>query len=148
MKVILSREIPALGKAGDIKSVSDGYARNFLFPKKLAEPATDANLKTHSGHLMELAAREEKERARYHKLADDLKSKPLRFAIKIGVRGKAFGSISVQDIVDALIKQGIMAEKSWVELGEGIKTTGEYDVAIKFPHQVKGVLKVIVEATK
>lgn len=148
MKVILSRDIPKLGKPGDVKNVTDGYARNFLFPQGLALPATDANLKIHTKHLADQTAREERERAEYQETAAALGDKPLTFSIKIGEKGKTFGSISVEDIVGALAKRGITIEKKWIDLDGGIKGTGEYAVKIKFPHRVEGEVKVIVEATK
>ncbi len=148
MKIIISRDIPNLGKPGEIKNVADGYARNFLFPKGLAEPATESNLKTHSKRLANWQQQEEQERTKFETLAADLATKALHFPIKIGARGKAFGSVSLQDITDALAKEHISIERSWIELPENIKTTGEHSVKIQFPHKVEGNLKVIVEAEK
>lgn len=146
MKVILLQEIPKLGHKNEVKNVADGYARNFLFPRKLAKPATEAALKI----LEEQKAREERERSieyqKYKALAEKLKSLTLTFKVKIGEKGRAFGSVTAVKIRDALKKQGIEAEKEWIELDEPFKTAGEYAVKIKLPQGLKGEIKIVVEA--
>lgn len=148
MKIIISRDIPNLGKPGDIKNVAGGYARNFLFPNGFAEPATDTNVKTHAKRLELQTQQDAREREQYERLASSLESKPLMFPIKIAAKGKAFGSISTQDIADALAKAHITIEKQWIVLSDNIKTTGEHFVKIQFPHGVEGKLRVVVEAEK
>ena len=148
MKVILLREIQNLGKSGDVKQVSDGYARNFLLPRGLAELATGTNMKTLSQRLAALASRDTKERAHYNELVEKLAATPLRFTLKVGTKGQAFGSVSVQDISEELSKHGITVEKGWIELEQGIKAPGEHIVKIRFPHQIGTEVKVTVEAEK
>ena len=148
MKVIISRDIPKLGKPGEIKNVADGYARNFLIPQGLVEPATETNLKMHVRRIAERVTREERELAEYKTMANNLKEHPLTFSIKVGEKGKAFGSISVQDIAEAIANQGVRVEKKWIDLDDGIKTTGEHMVKIQFPHRVEGEVKVVIEAEK
>lgn len=170
MKVILRKDIPNVGKKWEVKDVSDGHARNFLLPQKLAEPATEATLRALAGEKAR-AEREKSEIDRRHREAlEKLKSKVLRFKIKVGekgkprntasaasllppraaaevgIRDKAFGSITAAKIRDALKQEGIAVEKEWIMLEEGIKTTGEHRIPLKFPHGGEGTVIVIVEA--
>jgi len=145
MKVILLQEIQSLGKPGEVKSVADGYARNFLIPKKLAEPATETALKNRTRKQAETSARLAREKTGFEEMAEKLRSLELRFSMKVGEKGQAFGSISVQDIADKLAEQGIKIEKGWIELEQGIKTTGEYSVKLTLPHQIELGVRVVVE---
>lgn len=148
MKIVLIKPIPKIGSAGDVKSVSDGYARNFLIPRGLAVPATEENLKRQAG-LKTLAEKEAaREREAFIAAAEKLKALELRFTLKVGLKGRSFGSVTMQDLVDELKKHGTVLEREWIELEQGIKTTGEHQVKIKFPHGIHGELKVIVEAKK
>ena len=146
MKIILLQDVPALGKRNEVKEVSGGYARNFLLPRRLAEVATDTAIAS----LTAKKARDEKaksdEEKKYTATADKLKTVALSFKVKIGGKGKAFGSVSAVKIQEALQKQGIHVEKDWIMLDTPIKTTGEKVVGIKFPHDTKGEVKIIVEA--
>lgn len=146
MKVILLQDIPPVGRKNDVKDVSDGYARNFLFPKNLAKPASEAALKS----LGEQKARGEREKSEEHKklsaLAEKLKSLTLTFQVKLGEKGRAFGSVTVVKIRDALKKHGIEVDKDWILLEEPIKTTGDKMVNIKFPQGIMGEVKIIVES--
>lgn len=145
MKVILLKDVAALGRKDEVKDVSGGYARNFLLPQKLAEPATDAALK----NLVERQIRKEKEKldtdARHRAAADLLKKIVLRFSVRVGGKDKTFGSVSAVKIADALKKQGIAVEKSWIMLDSPIKSTGEETIQIKFPHGIEGETKIIIE---
>ncbi len=146
MKVILSNDIRRLGKKYDIRDVSDGYARNFLLPRGLAIPATADALKS----LDEKRSREEHKSARdeadYRAQAEHIAGLTLRFKMKLGEKGKTFGSVSERDIADALRREKISVEKEWIALDEHIKTTGEHTVSLNFPHGIKGEIKVVVEA--
>ena len=146
MKVILLVDVAALGRKDEVKEVSGGYARNFLLPRLLAVAASSAALK----NLAEQGVRREKEKSdaegRNRASAEALKKIVLRFSIKTGGKGKTFGSINAAKIIDALSRQGIAVEKSWIVLDEPIKTTGEKSVALHLPHGVKAELKIIIEA--
>ena len=146
MKVILRETLSNLGKAGEVKNVRDGYARNFLFPRGLAEPATAESTAALSRRIVETAARAEQARARYPILADKLSQTPLRFTLNVGAKGQAFGSITAQDIADAITQGGMPFEKKWLELPEPIKAPGEHTVKITFPHQIAGEVRIIIEA--
>ena len=145
MKIILLQDVPNVGRHNEIKEVREGYARNFLLPQKLAALATDDAVKRIA---REKAQKEEYTRTveeKYRKMADRLKNSALRFTLKMGEKGTAFGSVSGQDIVAELKKQGIEIEKSWIARDEHIKTTGEHIVPIQFPGGIKGETKVMVE---
>lgn len=146
MKVILLQDIPKVGRKNEIKEVSDGYARNFLFARNLARPATAEALK-----ILEIKkAREEKEKSdeyqKYKILAERLKNVILNFKVKIGVKGRAFGSVTPLKIKEALKKQGIETEKDWILLEQSIKTTGEHRVKIKFSPEITAEVKILIEA--
>jgi large subunit ribosomal protein L9 len=145
MRIILRETVPTLGNAGEVKNVADGYARNFLFPRGLADPASESNLRTLNQRLAERTAAEAKGRAGFQTLAGKLSQTALRFALKIGAAGKTFGSITAQDIADELAAQGFAVKKNWIELEHGLKAVGEHSVKVRFPHQIEAEIKVIVE---
>lgn len=145
MKVILKADVKGVGKKGDVVNASDGYARNFLFPKKLAEEATTGNLKTHD--LMK--AKEAKLKAEELQAAKDLAKKigELEVALKVktGDNGKIFGSVTSKDIAEALNEQHkIKVDKKKVDIKEPIKITGVYTVDIKVYPEVVGKLKITI----
>ena len=146
MKVILLQNVPALGRKNDIKEVRGGYARNFLFPRNLAKPVTEESVRLVAA-AKERDAREKSEKYQKHKmLAENLGTLTLSFKVKMGEKGKAFGSVTAAKIRDELKKHKVEVEKEWVLLEEPIKTTGEHTVKIKFPHEIEGKIKVVVEA--
>lgn len=144
MKIILLKDIPALGRKNEVKEVSGGYARNFLLPRGLAVPSTEAALKNLEGEMARKEKARRDEEARYGAAAEALKDMTLRFTLKMGERGKAFGSVSAQKIADELKQQGIAVEKDWITQDEPIKTAGEHDVVIRFPHGVSAKVKIVV----
>ncbi len=146
MKVIFLKDVPQVAKRYDVKDVNDGYARNFLFLQKLAEPATPSRLATLNSKKSSVVEAKNKEETIYKSIAAKLKDTPLIFKMKVGEKGVAFGSVSVAKIQDALKKAHIELNKDWIELEDAIKTTGEHRVVIKFPHGIMGELHIIVEA--
>lgn len=145
MKVILSQDVSNVGRKNDIKDVSDGFARNFLFPKNLAKPATESALKAVAGQKVLEERESSEEYQRYKSLVEKLKSLTLNFKVKMGEKGRAFGSVTAVKIRDALKKQGIEVEKEWILLEEPIKTTGERKVKIKLPNELMGEVKILIE---
>lgn len=145
MKVILAQNIKGIGHADDVINVSDGYARNYLFPRKLAVPATDANLK-------QIEKRKQAEEARGEKAVEESKGLAERIAeVQVTVKGrvgtgtKLYGSITHADIADALEQQaGIKIDKRKIELEEPIKSLGEYEVPIRLHREAVTHLKVEV----
>lgn len=144
MKVILKKDIRALGKQGDLKEVADGYARNYLLPRGLAVEATSANLKLLSDQKASALKRHQLEEAQARELAEKLKGKSFQFQVKTGEGGRLFGSITAKDIADAIQKAtGLEFDKRKVVLDEAIKTLGSHEVKL---HLFKGVdAEIMVE---
>lgn len=146
MRVILLKDVPKVGKKNEIKEVSDGFARNFLLAKNLARPATQDAVKA-VAQAEERKEREKTEqRKRFLEVAEKLKSLTLLFKVKMGEKGKAFGSITPAKIHEALQKQGIAMEKEWIVMKDSIKTKGEHRVTIQLPHEIRAEVKISIES--
>jgi len=145
MKVILLQDVRALGKKGDIKEVSDGYARNSLIPKKLVIEATPANLNIMKTQADKKAEREAQELADAKVLAEKLKTAVVKLPCKCGDKGRLFGSITNADIAEALKAAGYAVDKRKIEIPTPIKTTGSYEVVGKLHAkvQVKFMINVV-----
>ena len=134
MKVILTQDVSPLGKSGDMKDVADGYASNYLIPRKLAVPAAGG---AYRAWQHDIASREEKrkrEREEAEIAAQRISSTTLTLGVKVGEGGKLYGSITAKDIADALGRRGIVIDRHKVDLSEPLKTLGTYKVAIRvFP---------------
>ena len=145
MKVILYEDVRALGKKGEIVEVSDGYARNFLIPKKKGVEATPSNLNTlkqQQLHDAKLAA-QHLEAAQI--LGASLEHKTVTLKVRVGDNGKLFGAIASKDIADAVKAQyNIELDKKKIQLDEPIKKTGEYKVGVKLHKDVSAQLTVNV----
>lgn len=143
MKVILLQDVKSLGKEGEIVNVNDGYARNFIIPKKLGVEANSKNmndLKLKKNNE-EKIAKENKEAA--EKLAGELKAGQILLRIKVGEGGKAFGSVSAKEIAAAVKDQmGLDVDKKKIQLKETLKTLGTHLVPVKLHPEVTGELKV------
>ena len=145
MKVILKADIKGVGKKGEVINASDGYARNFLFPKNLAVQANNEN-------MLELKAKQdaskfqkEQEKQKAIQISEKLSKIILKIAVKAGENGKIFGGVSSKEIVQELEKQyKIIIDKKKVELKETIKNLGIQTVEIKLFEGVVGKLKVNV----
>ena len=146
MIVILKKDVKGTGKAGDVVKVSDGYARNLLLPKGLAEEATKNNV-----HSLEKARakREEEEaqaRAEAEKQAEEMKKMRVTIVTKAGEGGKLFGSITTKDIAEALKEQcGINVDKRKVVLDQPIKEVGITRVKVKIYPEITGTIAVEVK---
>ncbi len=149
MEVILLADVKALGKKGELVNVSDGYAKNFLFKKKLGIEATAKNkndLKLQKKHE-EKVAQERLDDAKA--FAEELKEKSITVSIKTGSGGRSFGSISTKELAAAAKEQlGYELDKKKMVLPEPIKSPGIFDLPIKLHPKVLGSLKVIVQETK
>ena len=149
MKVILLEDVKSLGKKSEIVNVSDGYARNFVLPKKLGVEANSANmndLKLQKANA-DKVAQEQLEAAR--ELAEVLKTKEVVLKMKSGEGGRAFGSVSSKEIASAAKTQcGLEIDKKKIQLPEAIKALGVYEVNIKLHTKVTGQLKVKVVEDK
>ena len=147
MKVILLQDIKSLGKKLDIKEVSDGYARNFLLPKKLAETATDNALKKIKEQKEKMALAEEKNLENFQKVAEILQNKEIMIRAK-EKGGKLFGSILAKDIVKELGKENIEITEKAVALEKQIKATGKYKVKIILENGIQAVVNLSVAGIK
>jgi large subunit ribosomal protein L9 len=144
MKIILRQDHDKLGKIGDIVDVKDGYARNYLLPRKVAYLATKGSLNTLEEEKRQMALRIEKERIAAEKLAADIEKLSITLKVKVGEDEKLFGSVTSQMIADALKEKGISMDKRIIELDEPIKALGIYTVNVKLHSSVTGKVKVWV----
>ena len=149
MEVILLADVKTLGKKGELVNVSDGYAKNFLFKKKLGIEATAQNkndLKLQKKHE-EKVAQEKLDDAKA--FAEELKEKSITVSLKTGSGGRSFGSVSTKELAAAAKEQlGYELDKKKMVLPEPIKSPGIFDLPIKLHPKVMGSLKVIVQETK
>ena len=147
MKVILLEDVKGKGKKGDVVKVSDGYARNLLFPKNLAKDATAGNIKNLEKQKAEAEAEAEAKKTEAEAMATALKEAKIVIKTKGGDSGKLFGSITSKDIAEALKTQGNFdIDKKKVQLQSPIKLAGKFDVKIKLYPGVVGEVKIEVEA--
>ena len=145
MKVILLEDVKSLGKKGDVCEVSDGYARNFIIPRKKGVEATAENLNNLKLKKAndEKIARENLENARV--LADKLAGQPVTLKVKVGEGGKLFGAISSKEIAAAVLDQtGLDIDKKKIVLAEPIKTLGAHEIRLKLHKDVSATLTVNV----
>ena len=145
MKVILQQDVKGQGKKGQMVNVSDGYARNFLFPKKLAVEATADNVNTMKLQEKAKAAKLAEEKAQAQAIAEQLKEITVRVVAKGGNGGRLFGAVTTKEVSDALKAQsGIEISKTKLVLDEPIKSFGGYELKAKLGHDVNAVVKVVV----
>ena len=146
MKVILTQDIRGKGKRGQMIEVSDGYARNYLLPKKLAQEANADNVNTMKMNDKATAERQAKERAEAMDISKKMKDFTVTVTAKGGSAGRLFGSVTNTEIAEALEQQQkIKLDKRKIVLDEPIKTTGLYTVKCKLGYEITGDLKVEVK---
>ena len=149
MKVILQQDVKGHGKKGEMVEVSDGYARNFLFPKKLAVAATADNINTMKLQEKARLAQIEREKEEARAVVAKLESSMVKIAAKAGAGGKLFGSVTAKEISEALEKQyQIAIEKNKVVLAEPIKAFGTYEIKCKLGHEITGKINIVVTEEK
>ncbi len=147
MKVIFLQDVKGKGKKGDIKEVSDGYAKNFLLPKKVAIEATNANINDAKGKKEAIQHRKDVEEENARILCDKISKISITIVTKVGDNGKLFGSVTSKDLSDELKKEfGFDVDKRKFVLPDGIKSAGEYTVDIKLHPGIVAKLKVNVKA--
>ncbi len=144
MKVILIDEIRGLGSRGDVVTVKDGYARNFLLPKQLAREATSGNMKLIEQERKKWAQLAGKEKVIAQKAADGVKGMKIVIHKRVGDHGNLFGSVTTNDIADALTAKGIEVDKRRVELSHPIKSIGTHDVEVRLHREVVAHIQVEV----
>jgi len=144
MKVILSEDVKNLGLMGEVVNVSDGYARNFLFPKKFAVEANTKNLKEFEHNKKIIKEKAAKINQSFKSIAEKLSSLSLTIKAKTGEDDKLFGSVTNMNIADALALAGHNIDKKKIIMDEPIKKLGEYSVTIKLHTDVSAEVKVNV----
>lgn len=145
MRIILQEDVEKLGARGQVVEVADGYARNYLLPRKLALAATPGNLKRLEKIRTTLSKRTAGEKESAQKLAEQLAAVTLTLARKAGENDQLFGSVTAADLSEALAAQGFEVDKRKIELHEPIKLIGEYQVTAKLHHDITATLKVVVQ---
>ncbi|MGC9394070.1 MAG: 50S ribosomal protein L9 [Anaerolineae bacterium] len=146
MKVFLKRDVPNLGKANEVKNVSDGYARNYLIPRGLAVPATKSNLKAAKVFAETQKAHEDRIREHSQHIAEQLKTKTFRFKAKAGETGRLYGSITSADIATEIGRVLNMTfDKHWLVLERPLRDTGTHVVDIKLDGGIRAQVHVVVE---
>lgn len=144
MKVILRQDYEPLGKIGDVVEVKDGYARNFLIPKKIVYPATPGSLKAVEEERKRLQAKLQRERKSAELLAVELEKVYVTIPVEVGEEDRIHGTVTTQMIADALLEKGYEIDKRKIELDEQIKTLGIYTAKIKLHPEVIAQIKVWV----
>lgn len=146
MKIVLLKDVKNLGKAWDIKDVSNGYARNFLFPNNLAQVATPDLIKKAEEQRVLVVKKAEENLEKIEQLASALDGFSIKMKAKANDEGKLFGSITRKMIIEALINEKIIIEdKSAIAIAETIKDVGEHKITINLPHGLEAEIIVLVE---
>jgi len=144
MKVIFLQDVKGQGKKGEVKDVSEGYARNFLFPRGLAKEASQGNLKTLEVQKQSEERRKQQEKQKAEALGKRLDAMTVVIRAKAGEGGRLFGAITSKQVSEALAKEGIEVDKRKIELDEPIRTLGITKVPVKLHPQVRATLSVQV----
>jgi large subunit ribosomal protein L9 len=144
MEIILRERVEKLGTKGDVVNVSDGYARNFLLPKKLAVLATPANMKQIEQEKAAAVRREAKEKQEVEALARQLSQVSIQVSRKVGENEVLYGSVTSMDIAELLEAKGFTVDRRKIDLQEALKSLGQHDVPIKLHREVTAFIKVEV----
>lgn len=136
MKVILIKELKGKGKAGDIIDVNPNYASNVLFKQGIAKEANKSNLNDHKGQVEAKAFHHGEKVKEFQAIADRIRNKSYNFTLSVGANGKAFGSITKQEIMSALSNDGINVDKNQIKDFPSIKAVGQYKVTLQLIKEV------------
>jgi large subunit ribosomal protein L9 len=145
MQIILQEDVEKLGTRGQLVEVAEGYARNFLLPRKLALEATAGNMKRLEKMRVAFAVKEATEKGDAQKLAELLAGVSLEIARKAGENDQLFGSVTPADIAEALAAKGFTVDKRKIALTDPIKHVGEFDVPVKLHREVALTVKLVVK---
>ena len=144
MKVILTKDMDNLGKAGSLVEVKTGYGRNYLLPRNMAVLATDKNVRRLEHEKSGILARASKHKTNMDAMAKKLSSVELKFSRKVGGENKLFGSVTSKDVYEAIAQQGYEIDRKQVHLAEPIKEIGTHEVAVKLHPDVTAKVKVTI----
>ncbi len=146
MKVLLIKDVPNLGKAGEVKEVKDGYGKNFLIARGFAKLATPEVIAQWEKEQEERAKKEAQEIEELKKIKEKIESLKLIIRHKAGANGALFGAITNKEVAEELKKHGIEIDKKHIEIHPPIKQAGEYEIDIKLGHGIHAKLDLVVEA--
>jgi large subunit ribosomal protein L9 len=146
MKVILTKDLENLGKAGALVEVKPGYGRNYLLPRQLAVPATEKNIRQLEHEKAGILSRASKERTNMTAMAQKLSAIEVKFTRKVGDQNKLFGSVTSKDVHEQLVAQGYPIERKQVHMPEPLKEVGTHEVEVKLHPEVTVKLRVTVGA--
>jgi len=144
LKVVFRSDVRGIAHAGDVKNVSPGYARNFLFPRQLAFPASNGALRQWDTERQGTLAKVAKRRDDTQSVAQKIEALTLTITAKASDEGRLFGSVTRQEIKDALAKEGVVVDRRMIELVEPLKQTGSATVPVHLGHGVQAQLKITV----
>lgn len=145
MKVILLHEVPGLGQPGDVKEVANGYARNYLLPRQLVTAATPGALKNLQERVSAAKRRVEKREAEQEALASRLSAVTLTFAVHVGRGDRLYGSVTSQNIADALAEQeGLSIDRRTIHLAEPLRQLGTFEVPVRVATKLEPKVKVSI----
>ncbi len=145
MKVILFENVEKLGKQGDIVTVKDGYARNYLIPQNLAKTATDKTVTLLEEHKKKLRKKDVKLAEEARSVAEQVEKVQVVLSKKVGPEGKLYGSVTPSEVAEQLNEKGFNIDKKAVKIDEPIKTTGEFTVKVRLHKEVDADIKVVVQ---
>jgi len=145
MKVVLIKDLEGYGVFGDVISVKDGFARNYLIPRGIALPATEGNLKHVRSIISQKARKLQREKEKAQELAKKLEGLVVEITRQVGEKGKHFGSVTPQDIAQVLKEKGFDIDRKKVMLRNPIKDVGIYTVVLKLHPEVSVSIKVVVK---
>ena len=147
MKVILNKDVNPLGEEGDVREVAKGYARNYLFPRGLAVPYTEGNLKIFEARREEIEARKAEKRKDAASLKERLEGIEVTITMPAGANGKLYGAVTNQTIADELIKQGFQVERKRIEVpGNHIKSVGKFKIHVRLYENTTAEVIVVIQA--
>ena len=146
MKIILTKDLDNLGKAGALVEVKTGYGRNYLLPRQLAVLATAKNVRQLDHAKSGILARASKEKANMDAMAKRLSALELKFTRKVGDQNKLFGSVTSKDVHEQLAAQGYQVERRQIHLPEPLKEIGSHEVEVKLHSEVSARIKVSIAA--
>lgn len=146
MQVVLKKDVPNLGKAGELKEVADGYGANYLIPRGLAVPASKTAIRNVAAQQAAQARRQSKLEAEHRELANRISATPVTVKARTGEQGRLYGSVTSADIVEALNRTlGTRLDKRAIELEEPIRQLGQHTVRVHIAPHITATLTVVVE---
>lgn len=144
MLVILRENVENLGRIGDVVKVTDGYARNFLLPRKLVAEANEGNVTAFENQKRQMAKRRDAQKATSRELAARLNDQQVTLKRRVGENDRLFGSVTVGDIAESLKEAGFKIDKHWIQLDAPIKTLGVHEVTVEVEPDITASVKVWV----